>query len=101
MMVARSGQVWAGYCGRGACMLGTDAGDCLKLRDAGLCAILWIEGSTPHLPRIHNREQGSRLAEAHDSLLPTSQDSATAVPTEGAKTFQHAHRLKPRPPVCE
>ena len=24
-----------------------------------------------HLPRIHNREQGSRLAEARDSLLPT------------------------------
>ena len=48
MMVARSGQVWAGYCGRGACMLGTDAGDCLKLRDAGLRAILILVDREVH-----------------------------------------------------
>ena len=31
-----------------------------------------------HLPRIHNREQGSRLAEARDSLLTASQDNGRA-----------------------
>ena len=36
--------------------------------DSLLCSYGAVHG---HLPRIHNREQGSRLAEARDSLLPT------------------------------
>ena len=64
MMVARSGQVWAGYCGRGACMLGTDAGDCLKLRDAGLRAILWIERSTHCASTTHLGQVECMLASA-------------------------------------